>query len=96
MERPDGVDSEKVEVDAKANEIDVEIETIKMMKEKQKSQTLVSIRAESMKSMLDRTQPSLERLCARSGQCTRSRLKFPFTLQLLGALFLLHTMRTSI
>ncbi|XP_062516295.1 uncharacterized protein LOC134191700 [Corticium candelabrum] len=43
VERPDGVDSEKVEVDAKANEIDVEIETIKMMKEKQKSQTLISL-----------------------------------------------------
>ena len=34
MEKPDGVASEKVEVDAKANEIDVEIETVEMMKEK--------------------------------------------------------------
>ena len=34
MEEPDGVDSEKVEVDAKANEIDVKIGTVEMVKEK--------------------------------------------------------------
>ncbi|XP_062517287.1 uncharacterized protein LOC134192561 isoform X2 [Corticium candelabrum] len=34
VEEPDGVDSEKVEVDAKANEIDVKIGTVEMVKEK--------------------------------------------------------------